>query len=401
MTIPNLYLTIRKISPLRWYACYKQRDLHTIEKLYYSTAPIPGIYAVTANGRQYLVAIKPIKGKKDTENIFEPAKKCYDNAILRSKAAKSNQVTSNINIRKLSFSSSRTTLNGGNNDKKDYSFTQPQHVKILRQDKPIHSKEHILFGTGGNAPHQKSPFRNCLITKHYNRHSPFLDFPGYCRESGLQEADINGFKKLRQPLRIEFCSITKRWMFSSEIKIRSEGTLMCQNSKCMRSSHEPCEKQTWRKMFALDDGYSWVEVGMFRKRKGNAMFRVDDETQCMRRQSKEEVKVSTWYLEREMGRFLECDVNTDYMSLVRYVQKKKVEVKKGELYLDKIERQSAQRAKLESGRLQEDGLEKQWVKQMTAMEERIRIKLVEAWNVKVREARVVEPEVGEVFEMDA
>src|SRR5258707_10043819 len=112
MTIPNLYLAIRKASPCHWYECYQQRDLHSIQKLYYSTAPIPGIYAITANKSHYLVALRPIKGKKDTENIFEPAKKSYEDATLRSKADKANQIISKSLSRTYSFSSTRTTLNG-------------------------------------------------------------------------------------------------------------------------------------------------------------------------------------------------------------------------------------------------------------------------------------------------
>jgi len=122
MTIPNLYLAIRKASPCHWYECYKQKDLDNIQKLYYSKAPVPGIYAITANRCHYLVAIKPMKGKKDTENIFERAKNTYDDATLRSKADKANQIITSSLSRKLSFSSTRTTLNGDINDKKDYFF---------------------------------------------------------------------------------------------------------------------------------------------------------------------------------------------------------------------------------------------------------------------------------------
>jgi hypothetical protein len=401
MAIPNLYLTIRKVSPLHWYECYKQRDLHSIQKLYFSTVPIPGIYAITANRRHYLIAIKPIKGKSNAENIFKPAKKSCHDPTIRSNADKANQIISNNLSRKLSFSSTRTTLNGDIDDKKDcffgYRFTHPEYVKVLEQDKPTHSKKYVPFGTGGHGPHQKSPFRNYLSKKQDNRLSQLLDFLGYRGESRLQEADMNGFRKLRNPLRIKFCSLTRRWMFSSEIKIRTEEVLMCEDITCMRRSHEGCEKEIWRKMFALDDGYSWVEVGRLGRRKGNGLFGVDDETGCMR-QSKEEVRVSEWYLEREKERFLEDDKEADYMSLVRYCQKEKCDVKNGGVYL---ERKRAELAKLEFGKLEEERLEEEWAEKMALQEEKLVMRFVRVWNVEFREAQAAEMELEKLSRLKA
>jgi hypothetical protein len=402
MAIPNLYLTIRKVSPLHWYECYKQRDLHSVQKLYYSPVPIPGIYAIAANRRHYLIAIKPVKGKNDTENIFEPAKKSCHDLIIRSNADKANQIISNNLSRKLSFSSTRTTLNGDIDDEKDCffgcHFAHPEYVKVLEQDKPTHSKKHILYGTEGHDPHQKLPFRNCLRKKQDSRLSQLLDFLGYRGESRLQEADMDGFRKLRILLRIKFCSLTRRWMFSSEIKIRTEEVLMCEDIMCMRRSHEGCEREIWRKMFALDDGYSWAEVGRLERRKGNGLFRVDDETEYMRRQSKEEVRVSEWCLERAKERFLEDDEEADYMSLVRYFQKEKCDANNGGVYL---ERKSAELAKLEFGKLEEERLEEEWAEKMARQEEKLAMKFVRIWNVEVREAKAAEMEVGEVVEIKA
>jgi len=92
MTIPNLYLAAKMACPWYWYESYKNRDLHNIQKLYYSTVPLPGIYAITAHRRHYLVAIRPIKGKQDTEHIFEPGRKTYDDKTLRSKIDRINAV---------------------------------------------------------------------------------------------------------------------------------------------------------------------------------------------------------------------------------------------------------------------------------------------------------------------
>ena len=173
---------------------------------------------------------------------------------------------------------------------------------------------------------------------------------------------------------------------------------MCEDITCMRRSHEGCEREIWRKMFALDDGYSWVEVGRLGRRKGDGLFRVDDETECMRRQSKEEVRVSEWYLEREKERFLEDDEEADYMALVRYFQKEKCDVKNGGVYL---ERKRAELAKLEFGKLEEERLEEEWAEKMALQEEKLVMRFVRVWNVEFREAQAAEMKVGEVVEIES
>jgi hypothetical protein len=339
MPIPNLYLAARMACPCYWYESYKNRDLHHIQKLYYSTVPVPGIYAITAHRRHYLVAIRPIKGKKDTENIFEIGRKSYNDTTLRSK----------------------------------------------------------MDRTYGAFPHQKSPFRNHLITKHSNCFSPLLKCIGYRGESRIQEVDINGFKRLAQPLRIEFCAITKRWMFSSEIKSRTVKVLMCRDITCMRKSHEGCERKIRRKMFVLDDGHSWVEVGKFGKGKIDVLFTVDTETECMRRQSKEEKRASNLRLERERGRFLECDEKGGYMSLVRYFQEEKHEVGLGKTYPEMLERESAELVKLEIVRLDhERDEEEKWMLEKRMPE----LKHVNARKVEIREVEIVEMSVGEVVDVE-
>jgi hypothetical protein len=389
MTIPNLYLAIKKASPFHWYDCYEQRNLHKIQKLYYSTVPLPGIYSITTNKGHYLVAIRPITGEKDTENIFEPARKSYHDPNIRSKVDKANQTISNNILRNISYSSTRTTLNGDIDDKTDYFFgyyfTHPEHFKILEQDKSTHSKQYILFGTGGHAPHQKSPFRNHLIRKHH-RFSPLVDFLGCGGESKLQEVDMNGFKKLRIPLRIVFCSITQRRMFASEVKIRTEEVLMCADITCMKRSHEACGRAVWRKMFALDDGYSWVEVGRLGRRNGNGLFRVDDETACMRKQSKEEMRDGQRRLERERGRFLEDNKEADYMSLLRYLQKEKWDMKEDG---EHMERRTAGFAKLEF-REWEERRETELAQTTALQKEELRMKLVKLWSADVQEAKAAE-----------
>lgn len=334
MIIPNLYRAARMACPWYWYESYKNRDLHNIQKLYYSTLPVPGIYAITAHRRHYLVAIRPIKGKQDTEHIFEIGRKTYDDKTLRSK----------------------------------------------------------INRTNGALPHQKSLFRNHLITKHNNCFSPLLNCVGYHGESRIQELDINGFKRLARPLRIEFCSITKRWMFTSEIKSRTVNVRMCRDITCMRRSHEDCERNMGRKMFVLDDGYSWVEIGRFGKEKMDVLFTVDQKTECMRRQSKEEMKVSNWYLGREKGRVLECDEEAKYMSVVRYFQKEECSVESGKKNVDSAELVKLDLTRLEHGR--------EWAGKGMLEEEKPKIKHVNARKVEIREVAIVEMSVGEIVEIE-
>jgi hypothetical protein len=150
MATPNLYLPIKKASLCHWYECYKQQDLHNIQQLYYSTTPVRGIYAVTTDRRHYLVAIRPVNGKKDTETIFEAAKNSYNDANFRCQAAKVNQTTTH-SLSNM-FSSTATTLIGNddneNRNNSGYSFTHLEHIKILEKAKTTHSKNDILHGTG-------------------------------------------------------------------------------------------------------------------------------------------------------------------------------------------------------------------------------------------------------------
>jgi hypothetical protein len=75
---PNfLLLAKRAVTPWKW--CNPKDLPHNTRKLYYSTVPVPGIYAIGADKSHYLVAIRPMKGKKDTENLFVPAEESWNN----------------------------------------------------------------------------------------------------------------------------------------------------------------------------------------------------------------------------------------------------------------------------------------------------------------------------------
>jgi hypothetical protein len=143
----------------------------------------------------------------------------------------------------------------------------------------------------------------------------------------------------------------------------------------MRKSHENCSGDIWRKMFVLDDGYSWVVVERGGIGQKGTLFRVDEETEYMRRQSREEMRVSEWFLEKEKGRFLEYDEGADYMALVRYVEKKKVEKGKKNVYLEKIERESIELVKLQCERLEARKLEERRIEERMLEERKLEMEL--------------------------
>ncbi len=142
----------------------------------------------------------------------------------------------------------------------------------------------------------------------------------------------------------------------------------------------------------LDDGYSWVEIGRFGKEKMDVLFTVDEKTECMRRQSKAETKVSNWYLGREKGRVLECDEEAKYMSVVRYFQNEGCGVKLGGKHME-----SAELVKLELTRHE---YKKEWAEKGMLEEERPQIKHVNARKVEIREVAIVEMSVGEIVEIE-
>jgi hypothetical protein len=261
---------------------------------------------------------------------------------------------------------------------------------MIEEEKPVYSVQFIIHGTGGDIPHQQSPFRNNLIGNDKHSLSSLLHLRGN-KKCGIQQIDINGFKNLRRPLRVEFCSITKRWMFSNEIATRTEKVPMCSDITCMKRSHEKCAGEIWRKFFVLDDGHSWVLVGNAGK---GALFRVDEETECMRRQCMEEVRVSKWHLEREEGRFLECDETAEYMPLVRYFQKETVAKERENVYQEMIQMKSVEFEKLEWERVVMEWAKKQMIERSLEHE---KLREVRIGQGKVQEAKSVEVNVVEVM----
>lgn len=98
-----------------------------------------------------------------------------------------------------------------------------------------------------------------------------------------------------------------------------------------------CGKTVDMELFGLDDGESWVVVGeigrqFWKGRKENLgengrLYCVDEKTECIRRQTIEEVKASEVRLAKEKGRFLMSDEDASYMSVVRYLEVKTTRTK--------------------------------------------------------------------------
>ncbi|KAE8441780.1 hypothetical protein EG329_004292 [Mollisiaceae sp. DMI_Dod_QoI] len=151
---------------------------------------------------------------------------------------------------------------------------------------------------------------------------------------GIEKIDINGYKFLERPLRIEYCDITERWMFSSEIRCRKVIAPMCKNVNCMARDMNLCEKTVDMELFCLDDAESWVIIGKAKYRaipkiwrpyvgESGRLYCVDEKTECIRRQTFEEVKASRLRLTREKGSFMMDDDEASYMPVVRYLEAKR------------------------------------------------------------------------------
>jgi len=71
---PNLVAPVLKaVRPWEWFKSNPNNN----QRLYVSKEPVPVIYAITANKRRYLVALKP--DAKDTEHIFQPTNSKSEN----------------------------------------------------------------------------------------------------------------------------------------------------------------------------------------------------------------------------------------------------------------------------------------------------------------------------------
>jgi hypothetical protein len=96
----------------------------------------------------------------------------------------------------------------------------------------------------------------------------------------------------------------------------------------MEKDPTKCGKPVWRKLFALDDGETYVVVaghGRWRRSKKDGseiLYCVDEESEMIRRQTVKEVELSRRNLEKAKPRFLANDDGANYMPVVRYLDGK-------------------------------------------------------------------------------
>jgi hypothetical protein len=96
----------------------------------------------------------------------------------------------------------------------------------------------------------------------------------------------------------------------------------------MEKDPTKCGKPVWRKLFALDDGETYVVVaghGRWRQSKKDGseiLYCVDEESEMIRRQTVKEVELSRRNLEKAKPRFLANDDGANYMPVVRYLDGK-------------------------------------------------------------------------------
>jgi hypothetical protein len=387
---PNLYLAVTNL--VQPWKLFKRPDVarNNARKMHFSNEPVPGIYAFTAKNKQYLVAIRP-NGKKDTEHIFQepktntrrmealksvttftsmsvnalPPGSPFELSLNQSKSqsrygseyatTKTEDTTTVTEIYgsctsletattkrstekgnsdtgltgRIPGPSSSISLNTGIDSKQTTtSSTTYRSTKscICPPGKVIHSVDYILKNDG-HLPHQQSPWSQQNLKRNARSRS-FLKFKSKDEPRGLEQIDIIGYRFLAKPLEVEFNRALKRWMFCSEVKERSVVSLMCADLCCMEKDPKICGKPVWRKLFALDDGESYVVVAghlswkRFKKDGSEILYCVDKESEMIRRQTVKEVELSRRNLEKAKPRFLVSDDAANDMPVVRYLEGK-------------------------------------------------------------------------------
>jgi hypothetical protein len=88
-----------------------------------------------------------------------------------------------------------------------------------------------------------------------------------------------------------------------------------------------CGKPVWKKLFALDDGETYVVVAgrlswkRSKKDGSEVLYRIDQELEMIRRQTVKELEKSRMDLAKAKPRFL-VDDGANYMPVVRYLEGK-------------------------------------------------------------------------------
>ncbi|KAL2075605.1 hypothetical protein VTL71DRAFT_548 [Oculimacula yallundae] len=303
---PNLFLCVKKtVTPWTW--CSPRVTSNSGRMYLYSgNEPVEGLYAISPRGKRYLVAVMP-NGDKDVDNIFQTANN-------NSKGDKSEKVgfgKANVTqITDMTLPLQRAKRYDERSNAKYSSCLACTRTNIMQADKAMSSIKFILNNTI-SSPVAKHC--NHKIQQASTQSSPITP----------NQQDRNGYRFLAKHLQIEYNTILGRWMFSSEIRMRSIVAPMCRSLTCMETDMSVCGKTKDRKLFCLDDGVSWVVGNAKRKelyKDGEFLFVVDEKTGVVRRQTVSEVKRSRERIRRRMGKILALDAEGEYVPLLRYLE---------------------------------------------------------------------------------
>ncbi|CZT41038.1 uncharacterized protein RSE6_00719 [Rhynchosporium secalis] len=291
---PNLFLCAKTaVTPWTWCS-----PPHTTKSHFYSgKEPVEGVYAISPNGKRYLVAVKS-NHNKDIDGIFQIPNSTSNSKRRTSANAKVTQIESPT----LSLQTSRK-----NDHSAKVNIIESTNRRVLKA---------FLTTTAGATNHRKSSFDQAA--PHYARQTATQSITTQINEIKL-DAD---YRFLFKPLRIEYNNILSRWMFSSEIRGRSIVAPMCKSLTCMENDVRVCGKIVKRELFCLDDGVSWVVGNTRRKmryRDGEFLYVVDEKTGVIRRQSVQEVRDSRMVLWKRAGRILKFEEDQDYSPLLKYL----------------------------------------------------------------------------------
>lgn len=261
--VPNLMPIASKMcNPLSWFHSLQneQRQHH----YHYQMAPVPGIYWCNGPSNRYLVAIKP-NDNKDVDNLFATPK------------------TNNISLARPSRQFPRSEPQASSTITLGSATTATNSTKSVSIT--AENWEGITFSIRTN--HDKKPLSKKNHFREFKKEK--ANFHHITREDCF-----GGYRRLAEPLKIQYNKILERWMFEAEIEERTIRINMCSSENCESYRHKFCEWQCSkscgylkcgtlieREMFALDDTETWVITGdlksrMFsRSRRGRMVERAD------------------------------------------------------------------------------------------------------------------------------
>ncbi|PBP27921.1 hypothetical protein BUE80_DR001144 [Diplocarpon rosae] len=304
---PNLLLAAKKaVSPWEWCQFQPSNKFDKNTKLHHRREPIRGIYA-KSNNKRYLLAIKP-NGKPFADHNFPPKPSSSAKTTVQHQKIKVEEgCETTIKIMEISL-----------NKHSAIAKTCRHRISIIRDALPHPKSTFGIESQGYMQNSASSSLTSLLISKLKDT-------------IGINQLDLNGYRFLTSPLEVEFNGITNRWMFSSEVQARTIVRPMCKSPTCMEKDMTVCGKQIQRTFFCLDDGISWVVVGDVKhgisaKRKARAykageecLYKIDEDSGHIRRQSVIETRESEMRLVERAGEFLIADEKEGYVSVLKYL----------------------------------------------------------------------------------